>query len=352
MTARITRSTSSFCCATPPPSRSTPSSKRCRSMAGRAPVAGSERRGLPYYAFTGGPMASRGSSTAVPRIAPPRAHRCPAAAEDLRKPLEQRQFSRLDGALRRRRAARATAISTGSPSRRSGADASSRVPSPAGRIGMTPATPRNSDGSAGICQTCPGLRWRGARGAGGGADRRHARGAGLPACGLFPMALRPDDGGARPRGFPLAPAASAVCMASVLWSGGARRQLRAGIQLLLTFVIAILVARRLRPGAFLSGLILVLAAIVALSIATGSYRSDTGALTGYFASKNAMGAAAALLAVAAAGQVGRPGRRAGRGARWSSASARAGWCCRNPWGRSWPWRSASAPIPSCRSCAG
>jgi exopolysaccharide production protein ExoQ len=56
-------------------------------------------------------------------------------------------------------------------------------------------------------------------------------------------------------------------------------------------------------------LILVLAAIVALSVATGSYRSDTGALTGYFASKNAMGAASALLAVAAAGQVGRPGRR-------------------------------------------
>jgi exopolysaccharide production protein ExoQ len=100
-------------------------------------------------------------------------------------------------------------------------------------------------------------------------------------------------------------------MVSVLWSEAPGASAAGGMQLFLTFVIAILVARRLPPGRFLSGLILVLGAIVALSITTGSYRSDTGALTGYFASKNAMGAASALLAVAAAGQVGRPGAARG-----------------------------------------
>jgi exopolysaccharide production protein ExoQ len=129
------------------------------------------------------------------------------------------------------------------------------------------------------------------------------------ACGLFPISLRPDMAGRDLLAFRWLLLLPAVCMASVLWSEAPGASLRAGVQLFLTFVIAILVARRLSPGALLSGLILVLAAIVALSVATGSYRSDTGALTGYFASKNAMGAASALLAVAAAGQVGRPGRR-------------------------------------------
>lgn len=101
------------------------------------------------------------------------------------------------------------------------------------------------------------------------------------------------------------------CTVSVLWSDAPGTSLRAGIQLILTFVFAIIVARSLPPGRFLAVLLGVLGLIVALSITTGSYRSDTGALTGYFASKNAMGGAAALFTVAAAGQIGRAGASLG-----------------------------------------
>jgi exopolysaccharide production protein ExoQ len=129
------------------------------------------------------------------------------------------------------------------------------------------------------------------------------------ACGLAQMALRPGAAVLDLVEYRWLMVLPALCMASVLWSEAPSTTLRAGLQLMLTFVIAVWVARRLRPGAFLSALILVLAAIVALSIVAGSYRSDTGALTGFFASKNAMGAASALLVVAAAGQLGRlPGQ--------------------------------------------
>jgi exopolysaccharide production protein ExoQ len=86
---------------------------------------------------------------------------------------------------------------------------------------------------------------------------------------------------------------------------------------------------------------------VALSITTGSYRTDTGALTGYFASKNAMGGAAALFAVAAAGQIG-PGRtRLQDGVGVSVlAGGLPGACWRNPSARWWRWPSGWPPIRS------
>jgi exopolysaccharide production protein ExoQ len=95
------------------------------------------------------------------------------------------------------------------------------------------------------------------------------------ACGLAQMALRPGAAVLDLVEYRWLMVLPALCMASVLWSEAPSTTLRAGLQLMLTFVIAIWVARRLRPGAFLSALILVLAAIVALSIVAGSYRSDT-----------------------------------------------------------------------------
>jgi hypothetical protein len=118
------------------PSLSTPSSKRCRSMAGRPSVCRCRAtRPSISYAFTWRPDGITWFVDGGAR-APHRTRRAAAsaAAEDLRKPLEQRQFSRLDGALRRRRPCRRNCGSTGSPSRRSGRPASSRTPSPARRI--------------------------------------------------------------------------------------------------------------------------------------------------------------------------------------------------------------------------
>jgi exopolysaccharide production protein ExoQ len=122
--------------------------------------------------------------------------------------------------------------------------------------------------------------------------------------GAFIIALRPREAMLDLVEFRWVMLVPLYCTVSVLWSDAPGTTLRAGIQLILTCVIAIAVARSLPPGRFLIVLVAVLGAIVALSITTGSYRADTGALTGYFASKNAMGTAAALFAVAAAGLIG------------------------------------------------
>jgi exopolysaccharide production protein ExoQ len=125
--------------------------------------------------------------------------------------------------------------------------------------------------------------------------------------GMVLLALRPAEAILDLWAFRWLMVLPLFCLVSVLWSDAPGASLRSGLQLTLTCAFAILVARRLPPGRFLIVVTGVLAAIVALGIVAGSYRSDTGALTGHFASKNAMGMAAALLAVAAAGQVGRAG---------------------------------------------
>lgn len=125
--------------------------------------------------------------------------------------------------------------------------------------------------------------------------------------GLFLMAHRPGEAIVDLADARLIMVLPVYCMASALWSEAPAASLRSGVQLTLTFVFAVLVARRLPPGRFLIGVVGVLSVIVALSMTTGSYRADTGALTGFFSSKNAMGSAAALLAVMAAGMIGATG---------------------------------------------
>ncbi|MBF9033143.1 O-antigen ligase family protein [Rhodobacterales bacterium HKCCE2091] len=104
---------------------------------------------------------------------------------------------------------------------------------------------------------------------------------------------------------------------SFVWSDVPSASLRYGLQLTITFAIAILVARRLPPGQFLGIAVATLGVVMVLSVFTGAYRADGGALTGYYSSKNAMGSAAALFTVLAVGvAVGAgqsPGRRIGLG---------------------------------------
>jgi exopolysaccharide production protein ExoQ len=127
------------------------------------------------------------------------------------------------------------------------------------------------------------------------------------AAGMAMMALRPAASLVDLADYRLLLLLPAFCLASTIWSEVPGLTLRAAIQLAATFIVAILLARRLPPGRFLAVLGCVLGVIVALSVTTGNYRADTGALTGYYASKNAMAAAAALLAVVAAGFAGRAG---------------------------------------------
>lgn len=93
----------------------------------------------------------------------------------------------------------------------------------------------------------------------------------------------------------------AFCIVSTLWSDVPSASFRFGLQLAVTFVIAIVVSRRLPLRMFLSTILFVLVGIVGTSILAGNYRIDTGALTGFYASKNAMGMAAAFLALIAVG---------------------------------------------------
>jgi hypothetical protein len=65
---------------------------------------------------------------------------------------------------------------------------------------------------------------------------------------LFIISLRPDMAGRDLVAFRWLLLLPAVCMASVLWSEAPGASLRAGMQLFLTFVIAILVAGVCRPG--------------------------------------------------------------------------------------------------------
>lgn len=93
----------------------------------------------------------------------------------------------------------------------------------------------------------------------------------------------------------------AVAVLSLAWSQAPSASLRHGLQLLITFAIAVVVARSLPPRTFLALLFAALGLIVLASVTTGHYRSGTGALTGYYASKNAMGGAAAMFAILAGG---------------------------------------------------
>ena len=101
------------------------------------------------------------------------------------------------------------------------------------------------------------------------------------------------------------------CTLSVLWSQVPALSFRFGLQLTATFVIAIVLASRLSLRTFLTTIFAVLFAAIAFGIATGTFRSDTGALLGYYASKNAMAGAASLLALIAIAIAATPGKSRG-----------------------------------------
>lgn len=89
------------------------------------------------------------------------------------------------------------------------------------------------------------------------------------------------------------------CLLTVLWSNYGTITLRAAIQLLITFGIAISMANRLSPRAFLRMIFLSHLAVAVLSVLFGEIRSDGGGWIGIFGSKNALAGVMSLLVLAA-----------------------------------------------------
>lgn len=100
----------------------------------------------------------------------------------------------------------------------------------------------------------------------------------------------------------------AFCCLSVVWSEVGSLTLRFAVQLTATFLIAIVLASRLTSRLFLKTIFVVLLATIVVSTLFGTYR-ETGALLGFYGSKNAMGIAAALATVMAVGLLGFAGER-------------------------------------------
>ena len=87
------------------------------------------------------------------------------------------------------------------------------------------------------------------------------------------------------------------CVLSTLWSLFPSETLRHAVQLGATFVIAILIARRVPFPTAIVAVFATLFALVFLSVVAGPYRADTGALVGLYGSKNEMAGMSALMAL-------------------------------------------------------
>lgn len=86
----------------------------------------------------------------------------------------------------------------------------------------------------------------------------------------------------------------AFCLLSVLWSQFPAISMRHGIQLVLTFVIAIILANRVNAKTFMRGLFVIYSVGIVLSLLIGEVRQDIGAWIGIFNSKNAFAAFVAV----------------------------------------------------------
>ncbi len=93
----------------------------------------------------------------------------------------------------------------------------------------------------------------------------------------------------------------AFCVFSFIWSREPTLSLRFGLQLLATVAIALAIYRRLSPRAFCLTLFGCLGALMVASLLFGNVRSDIGAWTGIYGSKNALAGAASMFVVVSLG---------------------------------------------------
>ncbi|WP_134680584.1 O-antigen ligase family protein [Paracoccus ravus] len=83
-------------------------------------------------------------------------------------------------------------------------------------------------------------------------------------------------------------ALAAWCLGSFTWSDYPELSLRYGLQLTLTFLVAITICQRIPPGTFVRILLLVLLLAAALSLASGRSREGGMGFLGIYGSKNAL----------------------------------------------------------------
>ncbi|MGJ8583310.1 MAG: O-antigen ligase family protein [Marinosulfonomonas sp.] len=87
------------------------------------------------------------------------------------------------------------------------------------------------------------------------------------------------------------------CMTSAIWSNYPAISFRFGIQLTITFVIALVLARLMSARQFCFTLFVMLGIAMLCSILFGRVRSDIGAWAGIYGSKNSFAAAGAIFAL-------------------------------------------------------
>lgn len=123
------------------------------------------------------------------------------------------------------------------------------------------------------------------------------------ACGVLLCILRPAETiGQSLRHWPVL-LLPAFCILSFIWSREPVLSMRFGVQLLATVVVTITICRHLSPRQFILTLFACLAVAMLASLVVGEVRSDTGARTGIYGSKNAFAGAALTFTVLAFGVV-------------------------------------------------
>lgn len=131
--------------------------------------------------------------------------------------------------------------------------------------------------------------------------------------GLLLVVRHPRTALAELRGYALLWPLALWCLASVFWSNYPDLTMRYSVQLILSFAIAIAMANRLSPLAFLKVVLVVYLLAGLASLGFNRVRSD-GIWLGIFASKNALAQVASVLLVAGFAMV----IDRARGVRWRS----------------------------------
>lgn len=114
------------------------------------------------------------------------------------------------------------------------------------------------------------------------------------ACGGLLIAIRPAGNILILSRFWFVLILPAFCLLSTLWSQFPSVSMRHGIQLCLTFVIAVVLANRITAKEFVRGLFVIYSVGIVLSLVMGDVRQDIGAWIGIFRSKNAFAAFVAV----------------------------------------------------------
>ncbi|WP_172293662.1 O-antigen ligase [Pseudoruegeria sp. HB172150] len=122
---------------------------------------------------------------------------------------------------------------------------------------------------------------------------------GLLGCGMMLIVMRPASSLSALLRHWYVMLMPLFCTASAIWSRLPEESFRAGIQLSVSAAIAVVLATRMPLRSFIAALFFGLGTMVVMGFLFGNVRGDTGALLGFYNSKNAMAGAGALFGLVA-----------------------------------------------------